>query len=75
MSMNDKEKLDALPEEEIRKRCEERLIKMGAVEWAVSLNFFPYKSSLRACKQFLNFPDEKILNGIRNYKLKDKQKD
>ena len=75
MSMYDKEKLDALPEEEIRKRCEERLIKLGAVEWAISLYFFPYKSSLRACKQFLNFPDEKILNGIRNYKLKDKQKD
>ena len=75
MSMYNKEKLDALPEEEIRKRCEERLIKMGAVEWAIFIYFFPYKSSLRACKQFLNFPDEKILNGIRNYKLKDKQKD
>jgi hypothetical protein len=71
MSMNDKEKLDALPEEEIRKRCEERLIKMGAVEWAIFIYFFPYKSSLRACKQFLNFPDEKILKWLKNWKLKD----
>ncbi|MDB0029899.1 hypothetical protein N9E34_00405 [Opitutales bacterium] len=69
--MNDKEKIDTLTEEEIRKKSEERLVEMDAVKWAISINFYPYESALRACKQFLNFPDEKILKWLKNWKLKD----
>jgi len=69
--MNKKEKIDKLTEEEIRKKSEERLVEMDAVKWAISINFFPYKSSLRACKQFLNFPDEKIHKFMRYWKLND----
>ena len=69
--MNNKDKLDTLAEEEIRKKSEERLVEMDAVKWAISINFHPYESALRACKQFLNFPDEKILKWLKNCKLKD----
>ena len=71
MSMNNKDKLDTLTEEEIRKKSEERLDEMDAVQWAISIYFFPYNSSLRSCKQFLNFPDKKILKWLENWKLKD----
>jgi len=71
VSMNNKEKIDTLTEEEIRKKSEERLVEMDAVQWAISINFHPYESALRACKQFLNFPDEKIHKFMRYWKLKD----
>ena len=69
--MNNKEKIDTLTEEEIRKKSEERLVEMDAVKWAISINFHPYESALRACKQFLNFPDEKIHKFMRYWKLND----
>jgi len=35
VSMNNKEKIDTLTEEEIRKKSEERLVEMDAVKWAI----------------------------------------